>query len=307
MDLIWDSVPSGLWQQLHADQRGAMQQSWLYGEALRALSVPVHRVMAFENGRAVAAAQFMVRRIAAYLSLASCARGPVFSPGLDADKRLLFYRQVKASIPTRALRVTLFAPDSTLQSVQQELAGFKRVMTGYSTVMIDLAQPAETLRSAMEGKWRNRLVRAEAEGSLKVFVNASPPQIRWLLAREGEQRATRNFRGLPTEFVQAWMDAAQSPAKAYAVSRAEVGGEIVAAMLFLIQGSVATYHIGWADGTGRKLNAHNLLLWRAMQYLAERGVVGLDLGGVNTHALPGISRFKLGTGGAVVTLAGTYY
>lgn len=114
-----------------------------------------------------------------------------------------FYRQVKASIPTRALRVTLFAPDSPLQSVQQELAGFKRVMTGYSTVMIDLAQSTETLRSAMEGKWRNRLVRAEAEGSLKVFVNASPPQVRWLLAREGEQRATRNFRGLPTEFVQA--------------------------------------------------------------------------------------------------------
>jgi lipid II:glycine glycyltransferase (peptidoglycan interpeptide bridge formation enzyme) len=306
MDLIWDSVPSGLWQQLHAAQRGAMQQSWLYGEALRALEVPIHRVMAFENGQAVAVAQFMVRRIAGYLSLASCARGPVFSPGLDAGKRQLFYRQVRASIPTRALRVTLFAPDAPLESVRQELSGFKRVMTGYSTVAIDLAQPADDLRAAMDGKWRNRLVRAEAEPSLKVFVNASPPQVRWLLAREGEQRATRNFRGLPTEFVQAWMDSAQAPAKAFAISRAEVAGEIVAAMLFLLHGSVATYHIGWADEVGRKLNAHNLLLWRAMQYLAERGVSALDLGGVNTHALPGISRFKLGTGGTVLTLAGTY-
>jgi lipid II:glycine glycyltransferase (peptidoglycan interpeptide bridge formation enzyme) len=69
---------------------------------------------------------------------------------------------------------------------------------------------------------------------------------------------------------------------------------------------VATYHIGWANDAGRELNAHNLLLWRAMQGLRERGIASVDLGGVNTHALPGISRFKLGTGGAVRTLAGTY-
>ena len=77
-------------------------------------------------------------------------------------------------------------------------------------------------------------------------------------------------------------------------------------MLFLLHGSVATYHIGWADDTGRDLNAHNLLLWRASLLLRERGLAAIDLGGVNTHSLPGISRFKLGTGGAVRTLAGTY-
>jgi carbamoyltransferase len=33
----------------------------------------------------------------------------------------------------------------------------------------------------------------------------------------------------------------------------------------------------------------------------------LDLGGVNTRDLPGISRFKLGTGGQAITLAGTYF
>lgn len=306
MNLIWDSVPSGLWQQLHAAQGGALQQSWLYGEALRALEVPIHRVMAFEDGQAVAAAQFMVRRIAGYLSLASCARGPVFSPGLDTDKRRWLYRQIRSSIPTRRLRVTLFAPDASSEAAHSEVEGLKRVMTGYSTVMLDLTRPADSLRADLEGKWRNRLVRAEAQTSLKVFVNASAPKVLWLLARESEQRTTRNFRGLPTQFVQAWMDAADSPAKAFAISRAEVGGETVGAMLFLIHGSVATYHIGWADDTGRKLNAHNLLLWRAMQYLAERGVKALDLGGVNTHALPGISRFKLGTGGTVKTLAGTY-
>ena len=37
------------------------------------------------------------------------------------------------------------------------------------------------------------------------------------------------------------------------------------------------------------------------------GIERLDLGGVNTRALPGISRFKLGAGGQPLTLAGTYF
>jgi lipid II:glycine glycyltransferase (peptidoglycan interpeptide bridge formation enzyme) len=44
-----------------------------------------------------------------------------------------------------------------------------------------------------------------------------------------------------------------------------------------------------------------------MAFLQEQGIEVLDLGGVNTHDLPGISRFKLGTGGRVVQLAGTFF
>jgi len=180
------------------------------------------------------------------------------------------------------------------------------VMTGYSTVVLDLTQPPETLRAAFDGKWRNRLVKAETEKKLQVHVNSNVPKCRELLEREGRQRESRNFHGLPTDFVTHWIDVAASPAAAFVIARADFEGKTVAAMLFLLHGSVATYHIGWADDTGRDLNAHNLLLWRASLLLRERGLAAIDLGGVNTHSLPGISRFKLGTGGAVRTLAGTY-
>jgi lipid II:glycine glycyltransferase (peptidoglycan interpeptide bridge formation enzyme) len=91
------------------------------------------------------------------------------------------------------------------------------------------------------------------------------------------------------------------------VAYAELGKNSVAGMLFLIHGRVASYHMGWADNEGRQLNAHNALLWQAMAYLQGEGMQVLDLGGVNTHDLPGISRFKLGTGGRAITLAGTYF
>jgi lipid II:glycine glycyltransferase (peptidoglycan interpeptide bridge formation enzyme) len=43
-----------------------------------------------------------------------------------------------------------------------------------------------------------------------------------------------------------------------------------------------------------------------MHALRERGVRLLDLGGVNTTRSAGIARFKIGTGGHVLTCAGTF-
>lgn len=307
MNLIWDPTSSKEWDEFFRERGGALQQSWLYGEALGRIGVRIHRAQAVHNGRTVALAQFMCRRIPAYLTLASCTRGPIWHADLAADERLDLFRLLRREIPTPRLRVTLFSPDLT----QQELApgsvrGMLRVMTGYSTVMLDLKLSDEVLRAGLEGRWRNRLVKAEGERKLQVFTNSSLTKCRELLDREAKQRRARNFQGLPTEFVQAWIDAAGSPASAFLLSRADFEGKTIAAMLFLLHGSVATYHIGWADDHGRELNAHNLLLWRAIAALKERSISALDLGGVNTRALPGISRFKLGTGGEVRTLAGTY-
>jgi lipid II:glycine glycyltransferase (peptidoglycan interpeptide bridge formation enzyme) len=43
-----------------------------------------------------------------------------------------------------------------------------------------------------------------------------------------------------------------------------------------------------------------------MLELQSRGVRRLDLGGVNTVRSAGLARFKIGTGGQVLQLAGTY-
>ncbi len=307
MNLIWDPASPKVWDAFHREHHGALQQSWGYGAALARLGVRVHRALVELEGRPVGLAQFICRRIPAYLSLSSCTRGPVWAPELDAEARRALYRRLRTELPAPRLRVTLFSPDRTAaELVPVEVAGLRRVMTGYSTVMLDLTQPPEALRAAFDGKWRNRLVKAETEKKLQVHVNSNVPKCRELLEREGRQRESRNFHGLPTDFVTHWIDAAASPAAAFVIARADIEGKTVAAMLFLLHGSVATYHIGWADDTGRDLNAHNLLLWRATLLLRDRGVAAIDLGGVNTHSLPGISRFKLGTGGAVRTLAGTY-
>ena len=89
--------------------------------------------------------------------------------------------------------------------------------------------------------------------------------------------------------------------------RADLGRDRVAAMMFLLHGQAATYQVGWTSDAGRDLHAHNLILWKGIEELKERGIRQLDLGGVNTARSAGIARFKMATGGQVRVLAGSYF
>lgn len=309
MMVEWDALSRNTWELFHKQYNGGLQQSWAYGQALQSMGVRVHRAAILDaQGQPLGLAQFMVRRFMGYLSLASCTRGPVWREGLGPGERSAAYKALKRGIPTRPLRVTLVSPDQPLDdAMAQETRGLWRVMTGYSTVLLDLRRSLDDLRADLDGKWRNRLTKAQADAAFSVRVEPNLPECQRLLERESQQRAEKKFLGLPTDFVTRYIEAAPSREAGFAVSHAQDRKETVAAMLFLVHGSGATYHMGWASEAGRKANAHNLLLWRGIEYLQGIGVQTLDLGGVNTRDLPGITRFKLGTGGRVATLAGTYF
>lgn len=309
MNVAWDEVSRNNWELFHKQHGGSLEQSWAYGQALQTLKVRILRASITDGASLLGIAQFMSRRLAGYLSMASCTRGPVWHPDLPPADRAQALRALKKSLPLPALRVPLFSPNAPAgPEADLETRGLWRVMTGYSTVMLDLNRPLAQLRSDLEGKWRNRLVKAEADTAFATRVEANLPECLRLLERETQQRSEKKFHGLPAAFVQAYIEAAPSKDAGFAVSFAQSRQkETTAAMLFLIHGSGATYHVGWSDEAGRKANAHNLLLWRGIDYLKKLGIERLDLGGVNTRVLPGISRFKLGTGGRPLTLAGTYF
>lgn len=308
MNVSWDGLQRVPWEEFHAAHRGALQQAWAYGDALASMGVSVRRAMVWQEGRLVALAQFIGRRWLGYISLASCMRGPVWHPELSAAQRGQIHQLLRRSLPLPWLRVALFSPDREAASVPaEETRGLSRVMTGYATVLLDLTLPLDHLKANLEGKWRNRLSKALSNERLRLQVQPSMKRCQWLLGKELDQREAKKFHGLPTDFVAAYISACEGHSPAFVVAYAELGKNTVAAMLFLIHGRVASYHMGWADDEGRQLSAHNALLWKAVAYLQTAGIEVLDLGGVNTHDLPGISRFKLGTGGRAVRLAGTYF
>lgn len=308
MDLMWNPSDSAEWGDFHRKHHGALQQSWAYGEALSTLGVQVHRVMLRLDGQLMGIAQLAARRWLGYLLLASCSRGPVWSSAASGEVRRRFYRLMQRTLPAKPLRVVLFSPDSTTEEmVEPEWSGMFRVMTGYATATLDLRQSLPELRAHMAPKWRNRLQKSESDSSLHVWVQPSIKQFENLLRHEESQRRERGFHGLPLGFVRAYIQKHSHSEHTYVMAWVHHKQETIASMLVLLHGATATYNVGWANDAGRKSNAHNLLMWRLIGYLKAQGIEKFDLGGINTTDLPGITRFKLGSGGVPRVLAGTFF
>ena len=305
MHILWNQINYSQWDEAHEALSGALQQDWAYGTSLKALGVECHRAEVILNGETVALAQFIFRRYGFIVGIALCTRGPLWLKPVSTEDQSRIYRELKRSLPMSKPRFALFSPNMT-NPHDDSLRKLTRVMTGYSTVLIDLTQTPEQLRAALEGRWRNRLVAAERADLDIVQTGILTAEYSWLLEEERTQRKNKNFYGLPLDFIERYINARAQTTKTTFILHAELNKERVAAMLFLIHGSAATYHVGWSNEAGRDSNAHNLLLWRAFDELRERGVRTLDLGGINTRQLAGISRFKIGSGGKVVTYAGTF-
>ena len=310
MDVIWDESLKSRWDALAAEGAAALQQDWAYGVAMAACGARVVRAEArAPSGDPLALAQFLVRDfgapIARFARLAVCLRGPVWLGAPSEDAKAAVYSALRRTAPFRRPRFMLFSPDEEGRPESLRLARLRRVMTGFSTVLVDLRDDLAVLQRRMVGKWRNRLRAAERAGFQIAAGGVKPAQSSWLLEREDAQRLEKRYVALPTAFVPAYQ-AASGRRGSVRVIRADLNREKAAAMLFLTHGARATYHIGWASAAGRRASAHNLLLWRAMAQLKADGVEALDLGGVNTETGVGVARFKLGVGGRCVTLCGAY-
>ncbi len=306
MKVNWDTLSYPEWDAHHATAAAPLQQDWAYGACMKTLGVGVLRGLVEQDGTPVALAQFIVRRMVGGLAnMALCSLGPVWLQPLSGTDKARVYKALKKTIPLKNLRVVAFTPLEA-QGPELGLSRWRRVMTGHSTVVLDLQPELEVLRAQLDGRWRYSLARAE-ESSLTIHrVGTNAGQYRWLLDAEMQQREQRGLHGLPLQFFDLYVPSRQQPSKTILTMRADVGRERVAGMMFLIHGEAATYQVGWTSEAGREHNAHNFILWNALQELRERGVRKLDLGGVNTTRSAGIARFKIGTGGQVLTCAGTF-
>lgn len=211
-------------------------------------------------------------------------RGPVFAADTGPDERRRALRRL-----ARFAGVTVATPEEPMQGF-----GLIPLVTGAFVAVWDLSGD---LRAGMAGKWRNRLVAAEKAG-LRV-VRAGPKVVAPLLAAEAAQQAARRYRAHPAAFTQAL------PAASLRLFDWRHGGAMGAGMAFVVDGSSATYHLGWAGKAARAQGVHGLMLYQAALALRDEGVRWLDLGMVNSEEAPGLARFKLGTGATLRRLGAT--
>jgi Acetyltransferase (GNAT) domain len=211
-------------------------------------------------------------------------RGPVWDRECGQEARL------------RALRRLACWPGLTIATPETMVQGFGLVplVTPMHHAIWDLGRD---LRAGLAGKWRNRLTLAENTG---IAVQAGDGStLSRLLQEETLQRQARAYRSLPRQFTEAL------PTSVLRLWEWRQDGGCAAAMAFVVQGSSATYHLGWGSEAARRAGVHPVMLMTAAQALQAEGVRWLDLGSVDTDRAPGLARFKLGTGAALRQLGAT--
>ena len=182
-------------------------------------------------------------------------------------------------------------------------AAFRQISPSRKVAELPLAGTPEDRVRRLKGNWRSALRRGENAPQIIQREVFDPRRHRWLLEADLKQQRAKGYRSLPHRFVLAY---ATANTGSVFVMVAYSGGEPISAMLFLVHGAVATYHLGWTGTEGRRNSSHHVILMRAAEYLASQGVMCMDLGAVDTDKAPGLARFKIGTGASVRTLGGTW-
>ncbi len=308
LELTWDRYSAGGWRSLLASAgRSSLEQSWTYGEALAKVErCRARRAVISRYGEPLALVQAFEKPSCLPVVPVRILRGPVWvDAALEPALRQGVLRAIKSSFPLVRRKLLIWSPELPAGPESRALmraCGMRQMVTGSSTALLDLGKPVEDLRAGLHGKWRNALVAGEVAG-LKLRCSAAGRDLEWLLGRCDSERRRRGYVGPSGDLIRA-MAAAGGDDDVMLLTAAR-GPERLAGVLFLRHGGTATYLLAWSGSEGRARRAHNLLLWRAVLALRERGVRWLDLGGVNAAA-PGIARFKLGLCGRLESLIGTW-
>ncbi len=236
-------------------------------------------------------------------------RGPLWFEGFGAPGHSrAFFEQINHQFPRRPGRRRRIIPEMNDNEETQNLMkslGYRRMDgPGYETIWLDLAQTPEELMAAMNQNWRRNLKKAK-DSALKIVWDSEGQHFPWFLKVHGLDKTKRGYGGPEPDFVKALTEKFTVEGDIL-IGRAMLNDKVVAAVLILCHGHAATYQAGWSGKDGRTAGAHHLLFFEAFSVLKEKGIRDFDLGGVNDEKAAGVKKFKLGSGGKLVQLAGHY-
>lgn len=290
-----------------------LQQHPFYAAAMQSLGANIDIVTVRDDGNEIMRGYTISRSFLKYITVSSILRGPMWRiDTLDNETKVIALKFLRDQFSNWRWRFLSVMPEMEDRAENKKLmraAGFKQIITGTSTMWLDLSLSEEELINQLDSNWRNQLKKAKAENFSISFGGSKAKHYNWLLEMEKDQQNTKGYHALPLDFVPAY-DQARRTLKygrqnILSTSAIEKGAKIAGA-LFLLHGNSATYHIGWAGDRARSLNAQNRVLFESMLALKDHGIRWLDIGGLDTGPNAGIARFKLGLGARAITLVGTY-
>ena len=315
IDIAWNEGTVGDWDALFARiPRSTLLQSFAYGRAMGRSYGHVPRLGVIRRaGEPLGLVQTLDRRMLKLFHDRQCYRGPLWLDGSipDVDTLEAVFRLLRRACPRNPLSRASLLPELPAGPENEAMlarCGFRKVAPGYRKVWLDLTRDEEALHAGLARDWRKRLRGAEKAG-LVMDIDWKADNLPWLMKLEHDQALDKGFRAmtgpLAVRLRNAMVKGGGSNDGAVMVTALD-GRTPVACWLFFRHGVCAPSQISWASEAGRRNGATRLVLWKAMQELKRRGVRALDLGGINPDTAPGVTEFKLGTGGEAVETVGQY-
>lgn len=276
----------------------SLLQTWEYGEA-KAAEGPwqVERGVFLREGRVVGAVQAMVRSIPVLGGgLVWVNRGPLWRRDDSTDPGHLseLLRLGREAWLARRLYVRVQPPISAPLSIPGFLSTGR---AGWASATVDLTLPEDTLRSRLGPKWRNHLNKAGRQ-PLTLTISDDEQGFAAFIDAHTRLLGERGFATTVTPDILRRLRALSPDSHRPVALLAIMGEEVVGSVLVARYGDTAEYLASNLSDVGRKANAGQLLLWRALCDAKARGATRFDLSGMDdVRTPPGIYVFKAEVGG----------
>lgn len=320
----WPSLTNRDWQELLSKTSQAnWMQSWPYARALYRLDYKKPRLGLIKKNHDTIGFCVIYEIKLGPIHFIDILRGPLWLDRVteheqrapksneSSSKEMLlleFAELLERTWPGRIMRRRRWLVEAPYsEALQSEIGrrGFRLRNETFETYRVSLAGSLSDIRSRLHQKWRGALNKVERDGALDVRIDKEGRALNLFLESYQSHLLDKKYRGPSPQFIKEEFSAGILLGSGVLLW-AFLGSTPVAGIYLSQQGENLCYRIGWNSESGRSHSAHNLLLWKAIEWGHQQGLKVFDLGGVLPQEEPGLTHFKAGLGGEFYKSVGIY-
>ncbi len=279
----------------HAPRSGAFLHDWEYG-----VSEPGTRKLGMYRSEDLAAVALVsMKQLPLGFSYALIQRGPIVREEADLKEVV---EAMSAELDVSFIR---FEPPRLSREAGQGVVPWAKKTIHVSpeeTLLLDLTTSEDEFLSAMHPKTRYNIRLAQKKGVEVRELLREEWERAWKLFEETACRGKFRLHGRVR--YEAWLETFSGAR----LVGAFYGGELLAVNLMVDAFGTRTYLHGASSNAHRDVMAPYAIHWREITEAKKTGLAAYDFWGISEEnpAWKGITRFKLGFGGARVHYPGTF-
>lgn len=186
-----------------------------------------------------------------------------------------------------------FTEESSISKIQG--LGFKLRSEYFLTSWIDLSKSIFELRNSLNQKWRNCLNKSY-KYDLKVQSQTKLIDNDLFFKHYAQHLLLKKYKGPSESFLKIEFSELEKTNNIFYFWCFQ-NSKPVSCMVFTLQGTTASYRIGWNTPNGRHSKSHYFLIWHAIEKFKNMEIHFLDLGGLLPEEASGVTHFKSGLNG----------